>query len=150
LHRGEARGARDIAERLLRAADADGRSSALGDAHRVLGMAFLFLGDLAKARSEFALALNSFDMESDGEASETILWDARAACRASLAQASWYSGDLHRARQLIEEAIGAPAPLPSTAYAHLIKIFIEVHRNDLKSVVADAENLLKIGQKHGM
>ena len=67
LQRGEVRAARDIAERILREAEADGRSSAFGDARRVLGLAFLFLGDLAKARSEFELALNSFDMESEGE-----------------------------------------------------------------------------------
>jgi hypothetical protein len=55
-------------------------------------LALLFLGDLAKARSEFELALNSSDVESDS--GERSLWDAGAACRASLAQASWYSGDL--------------------------------------------------------
>ena len=116
-------------------------------------MAFLFLGDLAKARSEFELALNSFDMESDSEARENFLWDAGAACRASLAQASWYSGDIHRARQLIKETIGSGrelGPPPSTAYVLSVKIYIEGHRNDLESVLADAENLLKVGQQHGM
>jgi predicted ATPase len=108
---------------------------------------------LAKARSEFELALNSFDMGSDSEAREKFLWDARAACRAALAQASWYSGDFHRARQLIKEAIGSGhelGPPPSTAYVRSVKIYIEGHRNDLESVVADAENLLKISQQHDM
>jgi predicted ATPase len=115
-------------------------------------LAFLFLGDLAKARSEFELGLNSFDMESDSEASEKFLWDTGAACWASLAQASWYAGDLHRARQLIKEAIGPgrELPPPTTAYALSVKIYIEGHRNDLESVAADAENLLKISQQHGM
>jgi predicted ATPase len=153
LNRGEVRAARDMGERLLREAEADGRSSALSDAHRVLGMAFLFLGDLAKARSEFELALNSFDMQSDSEERENFLWDAGAACRASLAQASCYSGDLHRAHELIKEAIGAGSelgPLPSTAYVLAVKVIIAGHRNDLESVVTDAENLLKIGQHHEM
>ena len=152
LQRGEVRAARDIAERILREAEADGRSSAFGDAHRALGLAFLFLGDLAKARSEFELALNGFDMESDSEASEKFLWDTGAACWASLAQASWYAGDLHRARQLIKEAIGPgrELPPPTTAYALSVKIYIEGHRNDLESVVVTAENLLKISQQHGM
>jgi adenylate cyclase len=152
LQRGEVRAARAIAERILREAEADARSSAFGGAHRALGLAFLFLGELAKARSEFELALNSFVMQSDSEATENFLWDAGAACRASLAQASWYSGDFHRARQLIKEAIGPgrQLPLPSTAYALSVKIYIEGHRNDLESVVADAENLLKISQQHGM
>jgi predicted ATPase len=153
LQRGEVRAARDIAEHIFREAEADGRSSAFGGAHRALGLAFLFLGDLAKARSEFELALNSFDMGSDSEAREKFLWDAGAACRAALAQASWYSGDFHRARQLIKEAISSGrelGPPPSTAYVLSVKIYIEGHRNDLKSVVADAENLLKISQQHGM
>ena len=152
LQRGEVRAARDIAERILREAEADGRSSAFGDAHRALGLAFLFLGDLAKARSEFELALNGFDMESDSEASEKFLWDTGAACWASLAQASWYAGDLHRARQLIKKAIGPgrELPPPTTAYALSVKIYIEGHRNDLESVVVTAENLLKISQQHGM
>jgi hypothetical protein len=54
---------------------------------------------------------------------------------------------------LIEEAIGPGrelGPLPSIAYVLSAKIYIEGHRNDLESVVADAENLLKIGQQHGM
>jgi adenylate cyclase len=111
----------------------------------------MFLGELAKARSEFELALNSSDMQSDR--GEKSLWDAGAACRASLAQASWYSGDLHRSRQLIEEAMGSgreSGPPPSAAYALSVKLYIEGHRNDLERVVADAENLLKIGQQHGM
>jgi predicted ATPase len=150
LQRGEVRAARGIAERVLREAEAEGRIAL--DAHVALGSAFLFLGDLAKARSELELAQNRLDRESDGEASERFLWDARADCRASLAQASWYSGDLHRARQLINEAVCAGrelGPLPSAAYALSVKLYIEGHRNDLESVIADAENLLKIGQQHG-
>ena len=151
LQRGEVRAARDIAERALRGAEAEGPVAAFAAARQTLGLAFLFLGDLAKARSEFELALNSFNIESVSEASEKFLWDAGAECRACLAQASWYSGDLHRSRQLIEEATGRElGPLPSTAYALASKIYIEGHRNDLESVVADAENLLKIGQQHGM
>jgi adenylate cyclase len=108
---------------------------------------------LAKARSELELALNSSDIESDSGQRKKFLFDRGADCRASLAQASGYSGDLHRARQLITEAVGSGRelrPLPSTAHALSVKIIIEGHRNDLESVVADAENLLKIGQQHGM
>jgi predicted ATPase len=153
LQRGEVQAARGISERALREAEAEGRVAAFGIAHQTLGQAFLFLGDLAKARSEFELALNCLDMESHSEASEKFLWDAGAACRASLAQGSWYSGDLHRAHQLIKEAIGSGrglGPLPSTAHVLSVKVIIEGHRNDLDSLVADAENLLKLGQQHGM
>ena len=73
--------------------------------------------------------------------------------RASLAFVSWHLGDLHRARQLIEEAIGLGnelSHLPSTAFALNYKILIEGLRNDLKSVLAEAENLLRVSQQHGM
>ena len=47
-------------------------------------------------------------------------------------------------------ALAASWPPPTTAYALSVKIYIEGHRNDLESVVATAENLLKISQQHGM
>jgi predicted ATPase len=65
----------------------------------------------------------------------------------------WLSGDLPRARELIEEAtrlageVGRP---PTTATVLLYKIAIELARNDFESVVVDAENFLKISQQHGM
>jgi predicted ATPase len=153
LQRGEVRATRDIAGRILREAEADARSSAFGGAHRVLGWALLFLGDLAKARGEFELALDSYDIERDGQVREKKAQDTHVGWRGFLALASWYLGDLYRARQLLEEAIGLSRKLgrpSSTAQALLVKIIIEGHRNDLASVVAIAENLLRIGQQHGM
>jgi hypothetical protein len=44
LQRGDLRAARDIAERGLREAEAEGRVAAFGTAHHTLGLAFYFLG----------------------------------------------------------------------------------------------------------
>ena len=112
-------------------AEADGRSSAFGDAHRALGFwRFYFSATLAKARSEFELALNSFDMESDSEASEKFLPRHRGGllglpstsvmvCRRPSPRASINQGG--------NLALAASCPLrpPPT---RSVKIYIEGHR----------------------
>ena len=153
LVRGEFRAARDIAERFLREAEAEGRIAEAGVARRLLGFACLYLGDLAEARAQLELALNSHDQERDSDIREKFGQDTGVSSRAYLAEVSWHLGDLQRARQLIEEAIGLGRELghlPSTISAFAYKMSIEVSRKDLESVVADAENLLRISQQHGM
>ena len=74
------------------------------------------------------------------------------AARAHLAHASWLLGDLQRARQLIEEAtrLGRELDhLPSILGALHLKLVIKSAREDPAAVVADAENLLRISQRHG-
>jgi tetratricopeptide (TPR) repeat protein len=153
LLRGEVYAARDVAECFLREAEAKGPIAEVGVARRLLGTCCLSLGDLARARSQLELALNTCDAESDSTVKEKFGQDTGVAARAFLALASWHWGDLHRARQLIEEAIGLAARLghlPSTAFALSHKISIEGRRNDYESVIADAENLLRIGEQHQM
>ena len=77
----------------------------------------------------------------------------RDATRANLAYASCLSGDLQRARRLSEEAICLArelAHLPSTMNALVYKGLVEIERNDLQNLVADAETLLRLSQQHGM
>ena len=65
----------------------------------------------------------------------------------------WLSGDLPRARELIEKATRLAGELghpPTTASVLLYKIAIETARNDFETVVVDAENFLKISQQHSM
>jgi hypothetical protein len=150
--RGEMRAGRDVAERFLRDAEAEGRIAEAGVARRVLGLASLYLGELAGARSQLELALGSYDAERDKERREKFGSDTSVAARALLAYASWLSGDLQRARRLIEEAIGLGGGLghlPSALGALHLKVVLESAREDPASVVADAENLLRISQQHG-
>jgi ATP/maltotriose-dependent transcriptional regulator MalT len=153
LLRGEIYAARDIAERFLREAEVGGTIAELGVARRLLGVCCSQLGDLARARSQFELALNSCDRERDSTIREKFGHDTGVAARAFLAVAIWHLGDHHRARQLIEEATCLAAELghlPSAAFALLHKISVEGRRNDHESVVADAETLLRIGEQHQM
>ena len=115
-------------------------------------MASLYLGELAGARCQLELALSSYDAERDKERREKFGSDTSVAARALLAYASWQLGDLQRARRLIEEAIRLGRKLdhlPSTLSALHLKVVIESAREDPASVVADAENLLRISQQHG-
>ena len=144
--RGDARAARGIAEGFLCAAEADRGVAEIGVAHRMLGLTYAYLGDLAGAQSQLELALNTHDHERDSEVREKFGFDPGVATRANLAYASCLSGDLNRARRLIEEAMRLArelAHLPSTMNALVYKGLVEIERNDLENLVADAETLLR-------
>ena len=150
--RGEFRVARDIAERFLREAEAEGRIGEARAGHLALGQACMQLGDLRGARTQLELGLSRFE-EPGSEIREKFGFDVGASARAVLAFTMWLSGDLPRARELIEEATRLAGELghpPTTASVLLYKIAIETARNDFESVVVDAENFLKVSQQHGM
>jgi predicted ATPase len=153
LERGNVRAARDIAEQFLQEAEADGRIAEVSVAHRLLGFTCMYLGDLAKARSQLELALDRHKRDRDSEVREKFGIDTAVISGAYLAFASWHLGDLQSARRLSEEAIGLGRELghlPSAAHALTFKMVTEAARNDPEQVVADAENLSRIGQQHGM
>jgi class 3 adenylate cyclase/predicted ATPase len=150
--RGEFRAARDIGERFLREAEAEGRIAEARAGHLALGQACMQLGDLREARTQLELGIGRFE-EHGGEIREKFGLDVGASARAVLAFTMWLSGDLPRARELIGEAtrlageLGHPA---TTASVLLYKIAIETARNDFESVVVDAANFLKLSQQHSM
>jgi class 3 adenylate cyclase/tetratricopeptide (TPR) repeat protein len=150
--RGEFRAARDIAERVLREAEAEGRIAEAQMAHIGLGLAYMQLGDLGKARTQLELALTRFE-EPGSEIREKYGLDAGASARAFLAHALWLSGDLPRGRELIQEATRLASELghpPTTAAVLIYKLAIETARNDFASIVVEAENFLKLSQQHSL
>ena len=113
----------------------------------------MFLGDLVKARSHLEAALNTYDRERDGEVREKFAHDTGVAVAAFLALESWLTGDLERARQMIEEAMSLGSDLghlPSVIHALWYKVYIQCLRNDPESVAVDAEHLLRTSQQHGV
>jgi predicted ATPase len=151
--RGDARAARGIAEGFLRAAEADRGVAEIGVGHRMLGLTYAYLGDLVGAQGQLELALNSHDRGRSSEVREKFGFDSEVATRANLAYACCLSGDLDRARQLIEEAMRLARELthlPSTMNALVYKGLVEIERNDLQNLAADAETLLRLSQQHGM
>ena len=150
--RGEFRAARDIAERFLREAEAEGRTIEALAAHVILGLANMQLGDLREARTQLELALSHFK-ESGAERIDEFGIDGEASATAFLALTLWLSGDFARGRELIREATGLAGELdhpPTTATVLMYKITIDTARNDFKSVVVDAEKFMKISQEHSM
>ena len=153
LQRGDIRSARQIAERFLQEAQAQGRAAETGVGHRMVGLSSTFLGDLVKARSHLEAALNTYDRERDSEVREKFAHDTGVAVAAFLALESWLTGDLERARQSIEEAMSLGSDLghlPSVIHALWYKVYIQCLRNDPESVAVDAERLLRTSQQHGV
>ena len=153
LQHGDISSARQIAERFLQEAEAQGRAAETGVGHRLVGLSSTFLGELVKARSHLEAALNTYDRERDSEVREKFAHDTGVAAAAFLALASWLTGDLERARQLIEEAMSLGSDLghlPSTIHALWYRVYIQCLRNDPESVAVDAERLLRTSQQHGV
>jgi predicted ATPase len=150
---GDVREARVVAQRFLDEAQAEGQIADAAVARRQLGFACLCLGDLAEARSQFELALDNHDQERDRNIREKYGEDTGVSSRALLAHASWMLGELRRARQLAEEAIRLGDELhhlPSASQALGFKMVFEAFRKDYQRVIADANNLLTISERHCM
>ena len=153
LQHGDISSAQQIAEGFLQEAEAQGRAAETGVGHRLVGLSSTFLGELVKARSHLEAALNTYDRERDSEVREKFAHDTGVAAAAFLALASWLTGDLERARQLIEEAMSLGSDLghlPSTIHALWYRVYLQCLRNDPESVAADAERLLRTSQQHGV
>jgi class 3 adenylate cyclase/predicted ATPase len=152
LH-GDIHSARQIADRFLQEAEEQGRLSEAGVGHRIVGLTSMFSGDLVEARSHLEAAIRTYDRERDSEVKEKFALDTGVAARVYLALASWLAGDLRRATQLIEEAMGLGGDLghlPDVIHALWYKVYIQCLRNDPESVAVDAENLLRTSQQHGV
>ena len=153
LMHGDIRSARQIAERFLQEAEAQGRLAEAGVGHRLVGLTSTFLGDLVEARRHLEVALSIYDRERDSEVRERFALDTGVAARVFLALASWLGGDFQRASQLIEEAMvlgGDLGHLPDVIHALWYKVQIRCLRNDPESAAVDAENLLRTSQQHGV
>jgi predicted ATPase len=152
LH-GDIRAARQIADRFLQEAEAQGRAAEAGVGRRIVGLASTFLGDLASARGNLEAALNTYDRERDSGVREKFALDTGIAARVYLGLASWLAGDLQRANQLIEEAMSLGSDsghLPDVIHALWYKVYIQCLRNDPQGAAADAENLSRISREHGV
>jgi predicted ATPase len=152
LH-GDIRSARQIAGRFLQEAEVQGRLAETGVGHRIVGLTSAFLGNLVEARRHLEVALRTYDRERDSEVKERFALDTGVAARVYLALASWLAGDLQRASQLIEEAMGLGGDLghlPDVIHALWYKVYIQCLRNDPESVAVDAGHLLRTSQQHGV
>ena len=147
------RHARKTAETYLREAEAEGRAMEASMARRALGVVSLFQGDLELARSYLERALADCDSERDAETRLVFGRDPEAGAAAFLAVAVWHSGEVERARQLINRAIRRADELghaASIVQAHDFQTVLESHRDDVPATLASADDLLRLAQNYGI
>ena len=147
------RHARKTAETYLREAEAEGRAMEASMARRALGVVSLFQGDLELARSYLERALADCNSERDAETRLVFGRDPEAGAAAFLAVAVWHSGEVERARQLINRAIRRADELghaASIVQAHDFQTVLESHRDDVPATLASADDLLRLAQNYGI
>ena len=153
LMRGDLALARATAETFLQEARREGGVPDLVAAGRMAGLACLQQGDFLEARSHFEEVLGIYDREWDGEAKYRHGMDSGICATAYLAHVMWYAGEVERARDLIEEAMGRAVNsghIPTLANTYLFKSLLETIRDDAEPTLRDAEALVEIAGKHGL
>jgi predicted ATPase len=153
LLRGELSLAQETAESFLREAENEARLTEEAVAHRCLGIARLYQGDLVGAAANLAEALRIYDPERDRDAKFRLGADCRASAAGHLALARWAMGDIGRARALAEEALAradetAHAPTRAGVY-HTISRY-HMLRGDPKAARRTTTVHVDLAQQHGM
>ena len=151
--RGELRSARELELSFLKEAEDRGRVVEAGVARRGLALACYQAADFLEARIHCERALEACDAESERETQERFQ-DATAPLVLSvLAVTMWQSGEVARARELIEQANRRASELghaPSMAHPLLWKSHLEILRGDPAAALIAAEALQGLGQERGL
>jgi predicted ATPase len=151
--RGELRSARETAEKFLREAEKEARTTEAAAAHRCLGAACLWQGDLVEARAHLEQALRILDPERDREAKFRFGHDTGVAATVYLAVTNWLLGEAGQARKLAEEAIERAvesAHAPTLANAYWFNTFLDAVRDDAEAARRAAESVLEVSREHGL
>jgi class 3 adenylate cyclase/predicted ATPase len=150
---GELRQAREMAEMLLREAEANDRATDAGAARRMLGVVLLYQGDLKQARSVLQRALDDYVPARDGQTQVRFGGDTEVNAAAYLALAEWLLGEVKRARYSIDRAIRRANELDSVTVVSIAlfrKTVLESLRNDVSATLVTAEASLALAEQHGI
>ncbi len=153
LLRGDLRSAREAAEQFLRDAEKEERMTEAAAAHRCLGFACLFQGDLAVARAHFEQALRIYHPERDREAKFRFGPDTGAGATVYLALTNWLLGEAGPTGRLIEEAIARAVEsshAPTQAQAYFLKALLDAVRDDAEAARRAADFVLEVSREHGL
>ena len=148
--RGEFPLAQEMAETLLREAEADGRATQARAARHLLGVVSFFQGDLKAARFFLERALAEFVPERDGDARRL---DGQATAAAILASVVWHLGEVERAGLLIQQAIRRARELGHAATlvnVLLWNAFLEIRRGDAAATRLAADASIKLAEEYGL
>jgi tetratricopeptide (TPR) repeat protein len=150
--RGEYCQAREIAETFVREAEAGGRGAEAGAARRMLGLIYLYQGDLKAAKAALERGSSDFVPERNKEAKfGGPAGDVTAS--AFLALTEWHLGEVERARQHIQQAIRRADELgdvTTIATALFFRTILESRRDDVCATRFAADALLKLSEEYGM
>ena len=151
--RAELRSAREIAEAFLHEAEAEGRTTEAGVAHRVLGLTCILQGELTDARAHLERALRDFAPARDGETRFKFGWDNGIMAAAILALPVWFLGEVERARRLseqaIREAVGS-GHVATLVHARVSETIFVGYRHDADATLRAAEPLVRLAMDHRM
>jgi predicted ATPase len=121
LLKGEITSSRELAERQLSIAQAEGDDSLLMSAYRAMGMCAFFVGDFAVAQTELQRANALYNPEVHGSHRFSEGTDPAVISLSLSAWARWFLGDAAAARREAELSVAHAAALQhpfSQAYAH--------------------------------
>jgi class 3 adenylate cyclase/tetratricopeptide (TPR) repeat protein len=152
-NRGELRAAHALASAFAREAEETGRILEAGVARRNLAVIAHFAADYAEARMHCERALATCEPERDREERERFGDDTGCVAMCILAMTSWDSGEVDRARELIDMANRRAAELghvPSMAISLAFRFYLEIRRGDAAAALSTAEALKELSQEHGM
>ena len=153
LVRSDLKSAQELASAFLREAEDAGRVTEAGVARRGLALICYLLGDFAEARTHCELALKSCDSDHEEEARDRYGEYPGTFATAFLAATNWQSGEVERARELIDIANRRAAELghpPSMAAPLFQRCKLEIHRGDATAALSAAQVLEALGREHGM
>jgi class 3 adenylate cyclase/predicted ATPase len=150
LMHGELPSTRDIAWAFLREAEAEGRTTEAGVAHRVLGLTYVMQGEFALARDHLERAVREYARDRDRD---SRWFDNGITAAAQLAWPVWFQGEVERARQLSEQAVRDAVDSGHAAtlvHARWMETILDGYRHDADATLRSGETLVQLGRDHRM
>ncbi len=151
--RGELGLAREIAEKFLREAEREARTTEYGVGRHLVGYSCLWEGDLIEAQANLVEALSTYDPERDREAMYRFGGDIGAIARVNLGMTKWLLSEVGPARALIKEAVAHAIEtdhVTSLVRTYMFKAQFEMVRGDAATARRDAEIVVKLSRENAI
>jgi tetratricopeptide (TPR) repeat protein len=132
-------------------AEAAGQPGHAPVARRVLGFAKIITGDFAGAAADLRRAVADYDDARDAELNANYGHDVLANALATLAQATWYLGDVDEAERLADAAIAraeASGRVVSQIQAIACRNFFAVQTDRPEILLENARKTLALAERH--
>ena len=151
--RAELQTARELGEQLLSLAQRVQAPDLFPEAHRAVGEALLWLGDLPTARAHLEQGIACYEPPQDRSHLFLYGLDSGVTCRVFAAQALWLLGYPDQARQRMHEALTLARELAhplSMVLALVLSPLVCVPRREVQLVQERAEAAIALCTEHGL